>query len=152
MATKGTLVFLLQMIVTVASLCVGAEITTLEKDQDLFCKFASNFVPGTKWRAVRPGDQLYVFDALLTCSASTARIKSILSFGNMLFWEHEGSGSKIADIPSETLIVFSTRRETHPAIAVEILEVKGNVYYSTDRELLKKSGIVGVRTDRWKPK
>jgi len=70
----------------------------------------------------------------------------------MLFWEHEGSGLKIADISSETLIVFSTRRENQPAIAAEILEAKGNVYYSTDRELLKKSGIFAIRTDRWKQK
>lgn len=153
MATKGTLVVLLQMIVIVASLCFGAEITTLEEDHDLFCKFAPKFIPGTNWRAVHPGDQLHVFDALLTCRASSARIKSVLSFGgNILLWEHDSSGSRFADIPAETLVVVSTRREDHLSVIVEMLEVKGNVYYSTDRELLKKSGIRGARTDRWKQK
>lgn len=138
---KGILIILLQITVFVASPCNGAELTPF--DNDLFCKFASKFVPGLKWREVHPGAQLYAFDALLICSASTARIKSNLSFGNVLLWKQQESGSKIADIAPETLIVIFTSPKNQGAIAVEVLEVDGNVFYSTDHELIKTSGIVG---------
>ena len=51
----------------------------------------------------------------------------------------------IAEIAPETLIVIFKRVKNRRDIGVEVLEVNGNVFYSTDHELIKTSGIVEAR-------
>lgn len=96
--------------------------------------------PGANWIEVRGGEHLGPYDAILTCQAASAVVRATRPFGGFLPWE-ERDGWFWAVVPELTTLAV-TNDEGHQ-VDVEVVNVLGRVFYSTDREVMRRSAVLG---------
>lgn len=119
--------------------------TTAAKSKQ-HCGFTYDLVreldPDLTWRPLRQGEHLKTFDAILTCDSSTATVKATIPFSSSIKWEYR-QGLYLGIIPPETIVVVRSEKgdPIQPDIRLDIVEMHGHLFYSTDRELIEKRGL-----------
>jgi hypothetical protein len=101
-----------------------------------FYEINHDFHPDIEWKRLSPGDTLGKDDAILTCESSSVEVKSDAPFYPGAHWEEKG-GKYIGAIPSN-VVVIAPSKSVDQDIQTEVLDVSGDAFYSSNRELNRK--------------
>jgi hypothetical protein len=120
-------------------------------DSNGFCSFAKSFYPDLQWKKLNKGDHLNTYDAILTCDFATVVVRSDLLFNKSFEWNQK-NGEYEGRIPSNVLLVIRTHGgdKIKSDAKVKILEVKGEAFYSADRDLIQEYGFTLINSQEQK--
>jgi hypothetical protein len=110
------------------------------------CNFGRLWFPDLHWTRLNRGDRLGRFDVISTCKSSSVIVKANLPFNHPTFQWEERHGEHWARVPSEEIVAIRTLggEKNQAEIEVEVIEVSGEAYYSTDRDLIEKHNFLRV--------
>jgi len=114
------------------------------KTPDAFCETVRNKYPELQWTRLESGVVLITYDAVLTCESSRISLETETAFEPSIIQWEKVNEKFLGELPSETLLVVRSESgmKTQPDIEMKIATVTGEVFYSTERELIKTLGLL----------
>lgn len=115
-------------------------------DLNFHCNLVRELYQDLRWIRLKTGDHLRTYDGLLTCHSSTVTLKSNLAFTPHIAWKTQ-KGAYWAQIEPESLYTIRlevTPETGQPEIDIEILGVTGEAFYSSDRDIIRKYGLLSA--------
>jgi hypothetical protein len=91
---------------------------------------------------LRPGQHLESHDAIMTCDDGITVVRATYPFGTFFEWT-DRDGSFTATIPRSTMVVVAA--PDAEKVDVEVLEVQGAAFYTSDRHVVSRAATVEAR-------
>jgi hypothetical protein len=110
-------------------------------DEGGFCDGNRRLFPEIRWNRLRPGVSLRSGAAILTCRDARVDLRSTGDWrATRLRWVTDGEGVR-GTVFEDRLIVL----QGPPQVELEVTAVEGLAYYSVDREVIQRHGIIDAR-------